>query len=131
VRVKGNLSGFPLDGTEDPLLEIGGHARDVAMEFARDWPRIENISGEFWIRGNKLEVKVPSATIRCALQNLTVTIADLLSDDLPLEEGQRGGREQDLPAIHPKSPCRLPDGFTERASATGHLICLRYPVAGR
>src|SRR3989338_9383418 len=60
VRVKGNLSDFPLDGTEDALLEIGGHARDVVVEFDKDWPRIENISGEFWIRGNKLEVKSPS-----------------------------------------------------------------------
>ena len=86
VRVKGNLSDFPLDGTEDALLEIGGHAQDVMMEFDKDWPRIENIAGEFWIRGNRMEVKSPSATIMGArLQNLSVTINDLQSVDLPLE----------------------------------------------
>ena len=136
VRIKGNLSDFPLDGTEDALLEIGGHARDVAMEFDKDWPHIENISGEFWIRGNKLEVKSPSATILGAnLQNLTVTIADLLSDDLPLEiKGNAAGASNTFLQFIQRSPVRgYIDGFTDdmKASGNGHLdLFAHIPLLG-
>jgi uncharacterized protein (TIGR02099 family) len=126
VRVKGNLSDFPLDGTKDALLEVGGHARDVVMEFDKDWPRIENISGEFWIRGNKMEVKSPSATIMDAhVQNLTVTIADLQSEDLPLEiRGNAAGASNTFLRFIQQSPVRgYIDAFTDGMSAggNGHL----------
>ena len=136
VRVKGNLSDFPLDGTEDALLEIGGHAQDVVVEFAKDWPRIENISGEFWIRGSKLQVKSPSATILDAhLQNLTVTIADLLSDDLPLEiRGSAAGASNTFLQFIQQSPVRgYIDGFTDgmSASGNGHLdLFVHLPLLG-
>ena len=123
VRVKGNLSDFPLDGTEDALLEIGGHARDVVVEFDKDWPRIENISGEFWIRGNKMEVKSPSATMLDArLQNVTVAIADLLSDDLPLEiRGSATGASNTFLQFIQQSPVRgYIDEFTDGMSASGN-----------
>ncbi|HEU0219613.1 MAG TPA: YhdP family protein [Gallionella sp.] len=136
VRIKGNLSDFPVDGTKDTLLEIGGHARDVAMEFDKDWPHIENISGEFWIRGNKMEVKSPTATILDAhLQNVTVTIADLLSDDLPLEiKGNAAGASNTFLQYIQQSPVRgYIDGFTDGMSANGngHLdLSARIPLLG-
>ncbi|MDO8811557.1 MAG: DUF3971 domain-containing protein [Gallionella sp.] len=169
VRIKGNLSDFPIGGTtrcadasgagvppsrllqqtaacasnvskvhgtEDALLEVGGHARDVAMEFDKDWPRIENISGEFWIRGNKMEVKSSSATILDAhLQNLTVTIADLLSDDLPLEiKGSATGASNTFLQFIQQSPVRgYIDGFTDGMSASGNGrldLFLNIPLLG-
>ena len=123
VRVKGNLSDFPLDGTEDALLEVGGHARGVAMKFHKDWPRIENITGEFWIRGNKMEVKSPSATMLDArLQNLTVSIADLQSADLPLEiKGSAAGASNTFLQFIQQSPVRgYIDGFTDGMNASGN-----------
>ena len=136
VRVKGNLSDFPLDGTEDALLEIGGHARDVDMEFDKDWPHIENIAGEFWIRGNKLEVKSHSATMLDAqLQNLAVTIADLQSADLPLEiRGSATGASNNFLQFIQQSPVRgYIDGFTDgmSASGNGHLeLFAHIPLQG-
>lgn len=136
VRVKGNLSDFPLDGTEDALLEVGGHARDVALQFHKDWPRIENISGEFWIRGNRMEVKSPSAAILDAhLQNLTVGIADLQSDDLPLEiKGSATGASNTFLKFIQQSPVRgYIDGFTDgmSASGNGHLnLYAHIPLQG-
>ena len=136
VRVKGNLSDFPLDGTEDALLEVGGHARDVDMEFDKDWPHIENIAGEFWIRGNKLEVTSHSATILDAqLQNLTVSIADLQSADLPLEiRGSAAGASNNFLQFIQQSPVRgYIDGFTDgmSASGNGHLdLFAHIPLQG-
>jgi len=136
VRIKGNLSDFPLDGTKDALLEIGGHARDVVVEFDKNWPRIENISGEFWIRGNKLEVKSPSATILDArVQNLTVTMPDLMSEDLPLEiKGEAAGISNTFLQYIQRSPVRgYIDGFTDGmgASGNGHLdLFAHIPLLG-
>ncbi|MDD2915980.1 MAG: YhdP family protein [Gallionella sp.] len=136
VRIKGNLSDFPLDGGEDALLEIGGHARDVMVEFDKSWPRIENIAGEFWIRGNKLEVKSPLATTLGAnLQNFTVTLPDLMSEDLPLEvKGDATGASNTFLQYIQQSPVRgYIDGFTDgmSASGNGHLeLFVRVPLLG-
>ncbi len=122
VRIKGNLSDFPLDGTEDALLEIGGHARDAVLEFAPDWPRVEQIEGDFWIRGNKLEVKSPSATMLGAqLRSLTIAIPDMMSPDLPLEiRGVALAPSGTFLQFIQQSPVRgYIDGFTDGMSATG------------
>ncbi len=136
VRVKGNLSDFPLDGTKSAVLEIGGHAQNVAMKFASDWPPIENISGEFWIRGNELKVTSPSAImLGTQLQNLTVTIADLQSADLPLEiKGSATGASNNFLQFIQQSPVRgYIDGFTDgmRVTGNGHLeLFAHIPLQG-
>jgi uncharacterized protein (TIGR02099 family) len=136
VRVKGNLSDFPLDGTKDALLEVGGHARDVAFEFDKNWPRIENIDGEFWIRGNRLEVKAQSAnTLGAHLQNVSAAIPDVRSDDLPLElKGEAAGASDAFLRYIQQSPVRgYIDGFTDgmHAGGDGHLdLSARIPLLG-
>jgi uncharacterized protein (TIGR02099 family) len=136
VRIKGNLSDFPLDGTEDALLEIGGQARDVALEFDKNWPKIENINGEFWIRGNKLEVKAPSATtLGARLQNVDVTLPDMMSADLPLElKGEALAASDTFLQYIQQSPVRgYIDGFTDgmHAAGNGHLdLSARIPLMG-
>lgn len=136
VRVKGNLSDFPLDGTKDALLEIGGHARDVAFEFDKNWPRIENIDGEFWIRGNRLEVKAQSAnTLGAHLQNINAAIPDVRSAELPLElKGEAAGASDAFLRYIQQSPVRgYIDGFTDgmHAGGDGHLnLSARIPLSG-
>lgn len=134
VRVKGNLSDFPLDGTEDALLEIGGHARGVVLEFDKAWPKVENIDGEFWIRGNKMEVKSDSAVMLGArLHGLNVAIPDLMSEDLPLEiRGEADAPSETFLNFIQQSPVRgYIDGFTDgmHASGNGHLgLFTRVPL---
>ncbi len=136
IRIKGNLSDFPLDGSKDVLFDIGGHARDAVLEFGKDWPRIENITGEFLIRGNKLEVKSPSATMLGArLQNVSVTLPDMMSDDLPLEiRGEAQAASNVFLRFIQQSPVRgYIDGFTDGMTASGnsHLaLFVRIPLLG-
>ncbi|HXU92037.1 MAG TPA: YhdP family protein [Gallionella sp.] len=136
VRVKGNLSDFPLKGTEDALLEIGGHARDVVLEFDNRWPKVEKIDGEFWIRGNKLEVKSDSATMLGArLHNLTVAMPDLMSTDMPLEiRGEADAQSETFLQFIQQSPVRgYISGFTDgmHAVGNGHLkLFTRIPLRG-
>ena len=136
IRIKGNLSDFPINGTKDVLLKIGGHAQGVVLEFDKQWPRIEDISGEFLIQGNKLEVKVPSAIMAEArLQNVTVTLPDMMSKNLLLEiNGGATAASNVLLQFIQQSPVRgYIDGFTDGmgASGNGHLdLFLHIPLSG-
>lgn len=136
IRIKGNLSDFPLDGKKDVILEIGGHAREVVLKFDDSWPRIENITGELMIIGNKLEVKSQFATIMDAhLQNVTVTLPDMMSADLPLEvKGEAIGASNTFLQYIQQSPVRgYIDEFTDgmSASGNGHLdLYLHVPLLG-
>jgi uncharacterized protein (TIGR02099 family) len=137
IRIKGNLSDLSTGvDKKDALFEIGGHAQDAVLEFAKDWSRIENITGEFSIRGNKLEVKASSATMSGArLQNVVVSLPDMTSDDLALEiNGEaEAGNDTFLQFIQ-QSPVRgyinkSTDGV--RASGNGHLtLFTRIPLKG-
>jgi len=136
IRIRGNLSDFPLDGSKDVLFEIGGHARDAVMEFDRNWPRIENISGKFLIHGNKLVVESPTATILDThLHDVSVTIPDMMNKDLSLEiKGEAAGASNSFLKFVQKSPVRgYIDGFTDGVSAggDGHLdLLLHIPLRG-
>jgi uncharacterized protein YhdP len=136
LRIKGNLSDFPPDGTKNVLFEIGGHAKDAVLEFDKSWPRIENIAGELLIRVNKLEVKSPSATILNArLHNVTVTLPDMMSKDLALEiKGEAAAENNTFLEFIQKSPVRgYIHGFTDgiSASGNGHLdLFTRIPLLG-
>ncbi|MDZ4200912.1 MAG: YhdP family protein [Gallionella sp.] len=136
VRVKGNLSDFPLDGSEDALLEIGGHVGGVGLAFDKDWPTVDNIDGEFWIRGNKMEVKSNSATMLGArLNKLSVTLPDMASADLPLEvRGEAVAPSETFLEFIQRSPVRgYIDGFTDgmHAVGNGHLsLFAQIPLLG-
>ncbi|OFZ66198.1 MAG: hypothetical protein A2V79_12250 [Betaproteobacteria bacterium RBG_16_56_24] len=137
IRIKGNLSDFPVDGTKDTLFKIGGHAQDVILEFDKEWPRIEKISGEFSIRGNKLEVNSPAAMMAGArLQNVIVTLPDMMSKDLSLEiKGDATASNNEFLQFIQQSPVRgYIDGFTDgmRAGGNGHLeLSLHIPLSGQ
>ncbi len=122
LRLKGNLSDFPLDGTKDALFEISAKGEGATVAFARDWPVIENISGEFSIRGNKLEVHAPAATMLGArIRNLTIALPDMMSPDMPLEiKGEAEAGNDIFLEFVQKSPVRgYINGFTDGMSASG------------
>jgi uncharacterized protein (TIGR02099 family) len=136
IRIKGNLSDFPQDGTKNVIFNIGGHARDAVLEFGKEWPRIENITGEFLINGNKLEVKSSSANILGArLQNVSVTLPNMMSDSLPLEiRGEAEAASNEFLKFIQQSPVRgYIDGFTDGITASGnsHLALFAHiPLQG-
>jgi uncharacterized protein YhdP len=123
LRLKGNLADFPVRAdTKNALLEVGGKVHDGAIEFDKRWPKVDHINGEFWIRGNKLEVRADSAAILGAqLSKLIVTIPDLQDAALPLDivgEAQAPGAIF-LDFVQ-KSPVRdYINGFTDGMKANG------------
>jgi len=136
IRIKGNLSDFPLDGTKDVRFNIGGHARDAVLEFDKRWPKIENINGEFLIRGKRLEVNSPSANMLGAhLRDVSVAIPDMMSTNLPLVvRGEADAPSDEFLKFIQQSPVRgYIDGFTDGISASGSsqlALYVRVPLLG-
>lgn len=137
IRIKGNLSDFPIkDENSNVLFKIGAHVRGGVLEFDKDWPRIENIDGEFLISGNRLEINPADATMDGAyLHDVVVAIPDVTSPDLALEiNGDASADNKTFLHFVQHSPVRgYINGFTDGVSATGnsHLaLYVKVPLKG-
>lgn len=136
LRLKGNLNDFPLDGTKEAMFEVSAHGEGVSVEFAKDWPRIENISGEFAIRNNKLEVRTAAASmLGASIPKLSIVLPDMADPAMPLEiKGEADATNQIFLQFVQLSPVRgYINGFTDgmSASGNGHLdLFARIPLLG-
>jgi uncharacterized protein (TIGR02099 family) len=123
VRIKANLSDFPLRDKSDELFRITGHVQDGLLEFDKAWPQIEHIAGELLIEGNSLQIKSNSANIFTArLHEVTATLPDLASPQPVLQVKGKATAENSvfLRYVH-DSPVRgYINGFTDHVSATGN-----------
>lgn len=122
LRMKGNLSDFPLNGKHDASFEITAHAEDASMQFAHDWPKIENLSGAFLIHDNRLELHAPVASMLGAhIHDLSVILPDMLHGDIPLQiEGRADATNSAFLQFVQQSPVRsYIDGFTDDIKASG------------
>ncbi|MDX8386188.1 MAG: YhdP family protein [Gallionella sp.] len=137
IRIKGNLSDFPIQSeNSDVLFKIGAHVRGGVLEFDKEWPRIENIDGEFLISGNRLEINPADGTMDgVRLKNVVVAIPDMTSSDLALEiNGDAVADNKTFLHFVQHSPVRgYISGFTDGVSATGnsHLaLYMKLPLEG-
>ncbi len=122
LRLKGNLSEFPLNGKHDASFEITAHAEDASMQFAHSWPKIENLSGSFLIHDNRLELHAPSSTMLGAhLHDLSVILPDMQHADIPMEiKGNADATNSTFLQFVQQSPVRgYIDGFTDDIKASG------------
>jgi uncharacterized protein (TIGR02099 family) len=122
VRLVGDLAKFPFPNRKDGQFLVQARLKDAAVEFLKEWPRIENIDGDLSIDGNRLEVNAPTATtLGNPLQNVSAVIPDLTATDLSLQVyGESQGDAGRALEYTRKSPVRgLLGGFTDNATATG------------
>jgi uncharacterized protein (TIGR02099 family) len=122
VRLLGDLRDFPFVGNERGIFRLEAQAKGVEMEFVKGWPRLEDAQTRLLIEGNKLDVYAVSATTSGAhLQNIRVSIPDLLADNLILQvRGEAADATQRCLDYIGKSPVNgYLDGFTEGVKANG------------
>lgn len=136
LRIKGNLNDFPLKENSSAILELGGHARGVVLEFDKNWPKIENIDGEFWIRGKRMELRSDTATIVGGqLRKVTAEVKDLTASEMSLATSGEilAPSERFLDFIQ-SSPVRgYIDGFTDSMHARGDgslKLTMQIPLLG-
>jgi uncharacterized protein (TIGR02099 family) len=136
LRIKGNLNDFPLKENSSAILELGGHARGGVLEFDKNWPKIENIDGEFWIRGRRMELRSDSAMVMGGqIRKVTAAVSDLTALQMNLAvKGEVAAPSERFLEFIQKSPVRdYIDGFTDdmRARGDGNLkLSMQIPLLG-
>ncbi len=123
LRLKGDLKDFPFPENKKGIFQVQMRTRGAAVEYARDWPRIDNINGELLIQGKRLEVIAPSArTVGGHLQKVSVTLPDMASANLLLQvRGEAVGETARCLDFIQKSPVRgYIDGLTDNMTARGN-----------
>jgi len=122
LRLKGNLNDFPFPENKKGIFQIRMRAKGAAVEYASEWPLIDNITGELLIQGKRLEVTAPTAmTVGGRLQKVSVILPDMTSPDLLLQvRGDAVVETARCLDFIQKSPVRgYIDGFTDNMTARG------------
>ncbi len=120
--MRGDLSEFPFPGSKTGLFQIRARVKDGELQYAKDWPAIDRINGEFLIEGKRLEVHASSArTVGNTLQKVSVVLPDMTSPDLRLQiYGEATGDAGAALEYVRQSPVRgYIGGFTDSVTARG------------
>lgn len=134
LRLKGNLADFPFADGKRGIFEVAAKVKDGTLEYARGWPRIENIAVDLLFRGARMDIMAHAGTTYgMKIGKVHTAIADLLAGDEILElEGAAHGPTDDMLKFVEESPVSaMIDGFTEGMHAAGNgsfLLKLRIPL---
>jgi len=123
LRLHGDLNDFPFPENKKGIFQIQARIKDGALEYARDWPRIDNITGELSIQGKRLEVAAPTAmTVGGHLQKVSVVLQDMTSPDLLLQvRGEAADETARCLDFIQQSPVRgYIDSLTDKMTARGN-----------
>lgn len=123
LRLHGDLNDFPFPENKKGIFQIQARIKGGELEYAKDWPHIDNITGELLIQGKRLEVNAPSGmTVGARLQKVSVVMPDMASPDLMLQvRGEAAGETARSLDFIQKSPVHgYIDGFTDNMKARGN-----------
>jgi uncharacterized protein (TIGR02099 family) len=126
LRVKGNLDDFPFVDDKGGIFQVTAKVTDGVLDYAKGWPRIENIAGDLIFRGKKMEVNARQGTILGAkLLKVQADIPDLVTHyELLRINGEAEGPTAEFLSYIEKSPVLdMIDRFTEgmRVQGSGKL----------
>ena len=80
LRVRGDLRDFPFPENRGGIFKIEAKAKEVGIQFLKEWPPIEHANADLLIEGRKLEVRAASATtLGATVQKVIVTLPNMLS----------------------------------------------------
>ena len=123
LRLNGDLKDFPFDGNSKGIFEIRARAKDVALEYAKGWPRLEKGVATLLIQGKRIEVNAPTAmTAGGQVKDVSVVLPDITSPDLLLQvRGEAAGETRYCLDFIRHSPVRgYIGGMTDNMTASGN-----------
>lgn len=122
LRLKGNLKDFPFPENRKGIFQVQARIKGAEVQYAKDWPRVNNAAGELLIQGKRLEVTgLSGMTEGESLQNARVVMPDMESSAPMLHvRGDVTGETSHALEFIQKSPVRgYIDGFTDNMTARG------------
>ncbi len=123
LRLKGDLSHFPFPDGKGGAFQVVAKVSGGALDYAKGWPKIENIAGEAVFRGNRMDITAHQGTIfGVRLTKVRAEIPDLKSNEEILRvTGEAEGPTSDFLAFIEKSPVRgMIDRFTDGMTGLGN-----------
>lgn len=123
LRLKGNLDDFPFSEDKGGVFQVVAKITGGVLDYAENWPKIENIAGELNFRGKRVDVFARQGTILGArLGKVHAEIPDLTRTDEVLRiTGEAGGPTSEFLSFIKKSPVNdMIDRFTEGMNAQGN-----------
>lgn len=123
LRLKGDLGKFPFEDGKSGIFEVSVKAAGGVLEYAPEWPAIENIKVDLLFRGKGMDILAHSGhTYGMQIQKVHARIPDLLhGDELLAIDGEARGPSGDMLKFIAQSPVNaMLDGFTEDMGAAGN-----------
>ena len=134
LKFKGRLDKFPFANSRDGVFRVTAKVKDGILQYAPDWPRIEQIQANLDFNGPRMNIDGAQGTIfNTRIVQAKIAIADLAHHDPVLEvDGETQGPTPDQLRFIEESPLRqILDGLTTpmRAEGQGKLaLSLRLPL---
>jgi len=135
LRLKGDLHDFPFADPARGQFMVKARLHKGLLQYAPEWPRIQDIEAELTFDRNRLDIAGRSASVLGAsLHDVRVSLSELgVRTPRVLVNGQAQGPTAEFLRFLRESPLRASAGrFTEAMSATGegHLhLKLELPLA--
>lgn len=122
LRLKGDLDKFPFEDGKSGIFEVSVKAAGGVLEYAPEWPAIEDIKVDLLFRGKAMDIHAHSGhTYAMQIQEVHARIPDLLhGEELLAIDGDARGPTGDMLKFIAQSPVNaMLDGFTEDMQAAG------------
>jgi uncharacterized protein (TIGR02099 family) len=122
VRVRGDLRQFPFIDPATGQFQVTARVEKGVLQYAKDWPRIEDIVGELNFERDRMEIVGRSGSILGAqLSNVRVAMPSLRGPERHvLVSGQADGPSAEFLKFLQSSPLReTAGGFTADMKAAG------------
>ncbi|HEX5769074.1 MAG TPA: DUF3971 domain-containing protein, partial [Burkholderiales bacterium] len=108
LRIRGDLRNFPFVNPATGQFQVTAHIEKGVLDYAADWPRIDNIVGELNFERDRFQLTGRSGTMLGAqLSNVRVAIPSLRGPDRHVQvSGQADGPSADFLKFVHSSPLR-------------------------
>lgn len=124
LRLKGNLSDFPFMDSKKGVFQVTAKFKGGTLDYAPDWPKIENIEGNLAFRGKGMDIDARQGTIfGVRLAKIHASIADLFTggkEILELHGEAQGSTADTLRFINESPVYKRVEGFTDGLKANGN-----------
>jgi uncharacterized protein (TIGR02099 family) len=96
VELRGELREFPFHAPSEGRFRVAAAVRDLTLDYAPGWPRIEQVRGEVVIDGTGMAIHAPEGkTEGVRLAEVTAKLADW-HEGVLVVEGRAAGLAQDM-----------------------------------
>jgi uncharacterized protein (TIGR02099 family) len=98
VKLKGTLNHFPFANDRDGIFQVTAKIKDGVLQYAPDWPRIEQIQTVLDFHGNRMEISASQGAIfNTHITRAKIVIPELKTPDPVLEvDGETQGDSTEL-----------------------------------